>query len=516
MGSSRTFIYIFFIGIILLFIRLGATTVFQVAEGRNAQCAAEMLKGDGLVPTFNGQLRTDKPPVHYYMMMAAYTVVGITEGSSRFFSALAGLLVLLGTYLFTKRNFSERAALLSTAVLLASLHFIFQFRLATPDPYLIMAHCFSLFAFWEGYTRKNGNWYYLMYAMMGMAFFTKGPVGLVLPAATIFFFLLFRRELKVKTLASLKLIPGLLIFCFIALPWYYAVHQRTGGEWTRGFFLEHNVSRFNAAVDGHRGPFILPLVFVIAGLFPFSVFIPMASFEAWKKRAVVPFLFFMLLSALFVIIPYSFSSTKLINYTSPSYPFLAIMCGCYLASVRKEGKLKWELAILAIICLAFPAGYYIWTTSDKLPQLQPQIWSVFILTTSALAAWYLYKKKRSEQWSMVLAGGSILFNLIFFALLFPILDSSGSVKRLRKEVAGAGKLVAYKKMNDAFLFYYGKPIPVFSSANEIKEILDRNPDAMVMQNGKKADLTDSIAGLELIRDEKDLFSSQHTYIYHKK
>jgi 4-amino-4-deoxy-L-arabinose transferase-like glycosyltransferase len=516
MGSNRTLLYIFFVGIILLFIRLGATTVFQVAEGRNAQCAAEMLKGDGIVPTFNGHLRTDKPPFHYYMMMAAYKAAGITEGASRFFSAVAGLLVLLGTFWFTKRNFSERAAVMSAVILLASLHFIFQFRLATPDPYLILAHCFSLFAFWEGYARKNSNWYYLMYAMMGLAFFTKGPVGLGLPAATIFFFLLARKELNLKTMRSLQLIPGFLIFCFIALPWYYAVHQRTGGDWTRGFFLEHNVSRFNAAVDGHKGPFILPLVFVLAGLFPFSVFIPMASVEAWKKRAVVPFLFFMLLSALFVILPYSISSTKLINYTSPCYPFLAIICGCYLASVRKEGRLKWELSVLAIIFLAFPAGYYFWTHADKLPKLQPYIWTVGILTISGIISWYLYNRKRSEQWWIVLAGGSVLFNLLFFALLFPILDTSGSVKRLSGEVAQAQTVVAYRKMNDAFVFYHSKPIPVVVSANEIRNMMQHQPGAMVIQNGKKADLTDSIPELKLIHDEKDLFSSQHTYIYLKK
>lgn len=516
MGISRTIQYIFITAVILLFIRLGATSVFQVAEGRNAQCAAEMLQGDRIVPLFNGQLRTDKPPVHYYMMMAAYTIAGKSEGASRFFSAVAGLLLVLATWWITQRNFSEKAAHISALVLLASLHFVFQFRLATPDPYLILAHVLSLYAFWEGYRNKNGRWYLLMYAFMGLAVLAKGPVGLVLPAATIFIFLLFRREFNLQTIAQMRLLPGLLIFCAVALPWYFLVHENTHGAWTRGFFFEHNVSRFNAAVDGHKGPFILPLVFVLAGLFPFSVFMPMAAVEAWKKKLVVPFLFFMLLSAFLVIIAYSFSSTKLINYTSPSYPFIAILIGCYLSTSRKEGAHKWELTVLTVIAALFPAAYIIWTRSDKLPALQVHVWSVLLISISAALALYYYLRKRSPDWWQPLAMGNILFNIIFFAVLFPILDQSGSVRKLAGLVEQTEHMVAYRKMNDAFVFYHGKPIPVLPKADEVRKHLEQQPHALVLQLGKKADLTDSLPGIELIHDEKDLFSSQHTFIYKKK
>jgi 4-amino-4-deoxy-L-arabinose transferase-like glycosyltransferase len=516
MGSPRTFFYILLAAIVLLFIRLGATTVFQVAEGRNAQCAAEMLAGDGIVPKFNGQLRTDKPPVHYYLMMVAYMVAGKSEGASRFFSAVAGILIVLGTWWITKRNFSEKAATISAIILLASLHFIFQFRLATPDPFLILAHVFSLFAFWEGYNSKNGKWYLLMYVMMGLAFFAKGPVGLVLPAATVFTFLLFRKDFTLKILGSLRLIPGFLIFCLVALPWYFLVHQHTDGSWTRGFFLEHNVGRFNIAVDGHKGPFILPLVFVIAGLFPFSVFMPMAVVDAWKKRSIVPFLFFMLLSAIFIIVPYSVSSTKLINYTSPCYPFIAILIGSYISTSRKPGALKWELLVVTIIALLFPAGYYIWIKNDKIPELLSQIWTVFLISGAAITAWYLYTKRNSEHWWKILAGGSMLFNMLFFAIIFPMLDDSGSVKKLGRFVKDAKTVVAYKRLNDAFVFYHEKPIPILSNAAEVQEFVKTHPDVLVLQLGKTPDLTDSVPELRLVHDEKDLFSSQHSYIYLKK
>ncbi len=516
MGSSRTFLFILIAAVLLMFIRLGATTVFQVAEGRNAQCADEMLQGDGIVPMFNGKLRTDKPPVHYYMMMLAYTVAGKSEASSRFFSALAGVLLVCGTWWITRKHFSEKAAHIAALVLLSSVHFVFQFRLATPDPFLILAHVFSLYAFWEAYATENKNWYYAMYAMLGLAVFAKGPVGLALPGATIFFFLLLKKELSWKKIVSMKPLAGALIFAAIALPWYFMVHKATQGAWTKGFFLEHNVSRFNAAVDGHKGPVFLPLVFVLAGLFPFSVFMPMACVDVWKKKSVVPFLFFLLLAAVFIILPYSFSSTKLINYTSPAYPFLAIIIGAYLSTIRKPRALNIQLLILAGLTILFPVGFVIWVKSDKLPELLPQVWMVFILPLASVGAWYLFKMKQKEDWWRWLSLGFMLFNMLFFAWLFPLLDATGSVKKLGGMVKDAKMVVAYKRMNDAFVFYHGRPIPVISSAPEIAQIAAQNPDLLVIQLGKNPDLTDSLPSLQLVQDEKDLFSSQHTFIYKKK
>ncbi len=88
---------------LLLFIRLGATPIYILDEAKNAQCAREMLqKGDWIVPTFNNELRTDKPPLHYFFMMLAYKVFGINEFAARFFSVVMGLLTVFLTYLFTK------------------------------------------------------------------------------------------------------------------------------------------------------------------------------------------------------------------------------------------------------------------------------------------------------------------------------------------------------------------------------------------------------------------------------
>ena len=49
---------------------LGTARLWDEDEPKNATCASEMLaRGDWIVPTFNGELRTDKPILLYWCML---------------------------------------------------------------------------------------------------------------------------------------------------------------------------------------------------------------------------------------------------------------------------------------------------------------------------------------------------------------------------------------------------------------------------------------------------------------
>ena len=230
MYTHRQLFIITGIAIVLLFIKLGAASVFQVAEARNSQVPVEMLHSkDYVVPYFNGEMRTDKPPLHYYAMMLAYKTAGIHETSARFFSALCGLLVIVATWFYTKRNAGTQVAWWSSLVLLASLHTIFQFRLATPDPYLIAFHVLSLYCFWEGFNTNKKQYFFLMYLLWGLAMLSKGPVGIALPMVTIFLYLIFTRQISWRIIRSFQPFWGMMIVLLVALPWFYLVHSRTNG-----------------------------------------------------------------------------------------------------------------------------------------------------------------------------------------------------------------------------------------------------------------------------------------------
>jgi len=58
---------LFFLSLTLLLLNLDKPMIYILDEAKNAECAREMLvSGNYVVPYFNGQLRTDKPPLHYF------------------------------------------------------------------------------------------------------------------------------------------------------------------------------------------------------------------------------------------------------------------------------------------------------------------------------------------------------------------------------------------------------------------------------------------------------------------
>ena len=519
---SKSFLLVILLAAFLLFIKLGATTVFQVAEARNARVPAEMIeRKDYIVPYFNGELRTDKPPLHYYAMLLSYHLGGINETSARFFSAVCGLIVIVATWLFAKRNAGNGVALWSCLVLLASVHGIFQFRLATPDPYLITCHVLSLFCFWEGFHYNKRSFLLLMYLFLGLAILAKGPIGLVLPAATIFLFLLFTKQLSYHPIWKLQPLRGMIIMAIVALPWFYLVHVKTDGLWTHGFFVDHNIGRFIRPVDGHKGPFILTWAFVILGLFPFSIFLIRAIAMAWKNRLTIYWLFFNLAAAAVIILTYSLSATKLLNYTTPAYPFLALIIGSFIVSMiesKETTKKLWpEWILFLVMTLVLPVGFYFWTQSEK--SMAPMAWMsvlLAVLPLTALVTLIYYKKMRIEKSFYLATSGAILVNALFFSIIFPALDARGSVHRLKETVKPGIAVASYRNFNGAFTFYHQKNIPVISSAIAINEFLKHKPDAVIVERASRPHLMDSVRGLAIKDSAKDLFSRQYSFIYELK
>src|ERR1700710_423249 len=96
---NKIFWLLFSITAFILWFRLGATPIYILDEAKNAQCAREMLmRHNWIVPTFNGELRTDKPALHYWFMMLAYKTFGVHEWTARFFATIMGLSTIFVTW----------------------------------------------------------------------------------------------------------------------------------------------------------------------------------------------------------------------------------------------------------------------------------------------------------------------------------------------------------------------------------------------------------------------------------
>ena len=67
---------------------------------------------------------------------------------------------------------------------------------ATPDSTLLSFTVLTFYLFWIGSRNEGRAWFVPCGMAAGLAALTKGPVGVVVPCAVIFFYLLWNRELK--------------------------------------------------------------------------------------------------------------------------------------------------------------------------------------------------------------------------------------------------------------------------------------------------------------------------------
>ncbi len=497
---------------LLLIPGLGKTPLWIYDEVRNAQCAREMFeRGDWIIPTFNGGLRALKPPLHYYFMFGGFEIFGVTEWGARFFSAVFGIFTVLLTYFFVKKYSTEKHALISCFTLLASSHFLFEFRMSVPDPYLIFFNVASIFTAYAYFKENKSYWLWICAIAMGLGTLAKGPVAIALPGASVLLWLIW--EKRIKEIFSWKIILAAILMLALAVPWYWLVHNATKGEWTKGFFLQHNIGRFSEAMEGHGGVFIIVLIVVLLGMLPASVFIG-EIFKNFKTRFKDSFLRLAFAVVLIFIVFYSISGTKLPNYAMPCYPFAAILLGHYINKLwMGESKARlYPFIILLIINTALPIGGYFGIKNEvNTTGLENLAAYLLILTLASLAAIYFIIKNKIRNAILSAFILYIIFNLVFLNYLYPVIYKNNPLTKTIEDVRKFDKVVAYKIFHPSYTFYLPERVRVFNELDSLKIYLKDNNAAVI----SRKNFEDDLKNIQLIEMHKvhDLFEGSTTVIY---
>jgi 4-amino-4-deoxy-L-arabinose transferase-like glycosyltransferase len=506
------------LGIVIYFANLGGYSIYILDEAKNAACAMEMkAKGEWIIPTFNGQLRTDKPPLHYYCMMLAYSIFGVTPFAARFFSALAGILLILVVFQVVKKVINESVALYTVLILLSSLQLAIQFHMAVPDPYLILWITICLFAFFITlHHQPQAVW--VMYGAAGLAFMSKGPVGIVLPGLVALVYLILSRQLTLLTVRRLKLLAGIFLFSCIALPWYVAVGYATDGAWLHGFFIEHNFERYTSTMEGHRAFPLAPFVILLVALLPFSVFSIQAIALARSKAKEVPMLTFSLVVVLVFGLFFSFSKTLLPSYPAPALPFLAIVLGYFLhhmVSIRHERKLSINISLFinVVLCAAIPVVVYIALSKEyALADLKFLAWLFIVLPVGSLFGWYCYQQGKMKLLIYSWAGTWMIICVLFFSVVCPKIDSRNPVSKSLAEIKRTGrKIIGYKIFNPAYVFALREIIPVYHSPEDVLS-KSKDEDILVLTRSNYVKDIEADSALRVVFQQKDLFERSETVI----
>jgi 4-amino-4-deoxy-L-arabinose transferase-like glycosyltransferase len=348
----------------LFFYGLGQFGLIGADEPRYAQVAREMLeRSDWITPVLGGQAWLEKPPLYYWQAMLAYSVFGVSDAAARVPAAIDATLLVVAVYLFFRRF--RRGVEVDAALITASCAGIIGYaRAASMDMALAAAFSIGMLAWWAWRETEKRSYLALFYSFMALGMLAKGPVAPVLAAGVIVLFTLGTREyrLVLKTLW----LPGVLLFCTIALPWYGAVQLRNP-QFFREFILQHNLARFSSDLYHHRQPFWYYLPVTAIAFLPWTVFVITAMVQPlriwWAERKTIspePDLEwqFSLFACCWLVVPvvfFSVSQSKLPGYILPSIPAGAVLLALYLRQqLADEENVSKALAVLHALVAAAP------------------------------------------------------------------------------------------------------------------------------------------------------------------
>jgi len=350
----------------LFFFGLSYFGLLGADEPRYAQVAREMFsRHEWITPTLNGKPWLEKPALYYWQTILAYKVFGVSDWAARLCSAVDATLMVVAVYVFLQRFRSHvplSGSSLDGALMTASASGIIGFaRAASMDMPLAAMFTIALLAWYAWYESASPRYLALFYIFLGLAMLAKGPIAPFLAAVTIAIFAEAKADYRliVRTLW----IPGVVLFCAVALPWYFAV-QLKNPEFFRVFILQHNLARYGKDVYHHVEPFWYYLPVILLGLVPWTMFVAAAlsaSIRTWwtEKREMLrsgdPLPVFLLIWLVVPIAFFSISASKLPGYILPALPAGTLLLTEYVRrNVIENHRPKLPLIVLHSTVAALP------------------------------------------------------------------------------------------------------------------------------------------------------------------
>lgn len=374
---------------LLFFLGLGDMGLTDRDEGRNAEAGREMFEtGDRLTPTFNYELRVAKPVFLYWLMDVSYRLFGVSEFAARFPSAFFGVGLIALQYFFLARVRDRTVALFGALMLLLNVEILGLGRMALTDSVLIFFTTASLYGFWLGLHGEGSvrRWIWAFYIGMAIATLTKGPVGFVVPLLAAALYLTWARRWSDYWQNGLPL-AGLLVFLFLALPWYAAMFIIHGNAYAASA-KANTIGRFLSPMEGHYGTILFYIPVLLLGFFPWSGLLPIALYRTvrdWyqlRRSSGQPdptrtseLELFAALWVIGVFVFFTASSTRLPHYIGPLIPAAAILTASYWSRCLNDPTTP---GIRASIHLMTGLGYLLAIAFAGLPTLYAKLSSKMV------------------------------------------------------------------------------------------------------------------------------------------
>lgn len=343
---------------------IGSHALFTPDEGRYSEVAREMVAtGDYITPRLNGVAFLDKPVLYYWLQASAIVMFGLKEWALRFWPALMGVFGCLIAYAAGRVMFSRRAGVISALVLATSPLYFGAAHYANLDlEVAVLISTSLLFFIMSAQTPSSLHKGFLIsaYVFASLAALTKGLIGIAFPVMIIGTWIVLLNRWSL--IPRMRILTGFVLFMLITVPWYVLV-QKANPQFFEFFFIKQQVARFLTTEHfNNRTTWWFYIPIVIAGLFPWCVFIAQAIFQAakkcWQQKQASANQLFLLIWFFLIFTFFSFPKSKTVGYILPVFPPAALLIGYYLDTIWENAKRSQILTAaisFIIICIGVTA-----------------------------------------------------------------------------------------------------------------------------------------------------------------
>lgn len=345
---------------VLWFALLGYRDLADPDEGRYAEIAREIVAtGDWVTMRLNGVEYFAKPPFQFWATAATFKLFGEGNGAARLSLSLLGFAGALWVGYVGRRLFGKDAGFMAFAVLASSLLYVALGHILTPNMSVTVFMTFGIGALLLAQSRREEpakvrRWMLFGWAALGLAILSKGLMGVVLPGATVFVYMLWQRDWQL--LRNLHLGAGLGVMILITAPWFVAV-SIANPDFPNVFFLQEHFERYTEETFRRDQPLYYFVPVLAIAMLPW---LPSLARElvrprfAWWPQRGQGFdpERFLWTYAILIFVFFSLGSSKLPSYLLPMSPALALLIGKGLSERRTASPDILAAGILGSVLLA--------------------------------------------------------------------------------------------------------------------------------------------------------------------
>lgn len=341
----------------IFFYNIGSYALMDVDESRYVLMAKDMFHTkDYLTLYLNNEYFFEKPPLYFWGECISFAAFGkVNEFTARFPVALYGASCCYLMYFMGRKIVSRSFGVISALILATSLEFVILAKFAILDIVVStcigFSICFGIIVYFCRESHKKYYWW-LFYAFSGLAVMAKGIPGFVVPFGAMFFISLVSKKFK-EIFKPVYFIPGVILFLLITLPWHIIMFKMYNPLFWNEYIIKHHLARFlGSSVINREQPFYFYFLTLLWGFFPWilsclCVWIKNLAkviknktykFDYDKLTNPQRYMLYNAIIALFILLFFTSSETKLITYILPIYASLACLGGYVWKDYIEKGE----------------------------------------------------------------------------------------------------------------------------------------------------------------------------------